>query len=306
MTQDHTTTIAVISDTHFWPGSEVCFGTEEEQLQPWSEEIHAAFLEEMRRVAPDLLIHLGDFSCGGGVFHMPEAEFRTTITEMERDYRELPLRFYAVPGNHDCPHGATDYAFAEKLFGLRPRMGRTIDLEHARLVLLNAQGHSPAQMRAALPNDPTYGWVDESELSRLDQALAEAGSRPVLILTHQLLHRWSNPYPWTDFYGIRNADAVLEIIARHGNVRAVIQGHAHILDAQEVMIGGRPVHFIINPALIQYPLGWLHLALSSEVLEIRYHPLPLPALSERSRTAGKGSDWRCNPNAAKPFQVMLG
>ncbi|RME52113.1 MAG: hypothetical protein D6790_19015 [Caldilineae bacterium] len=297
MTTANATTVAVVSDTHFWPGAQVSFGGQEEQLQPWSEEIHRTFLAEIRRLAPDYLIHLGDFSCGGGVFNMPVEAFCATVIQLHQDYRNLPLAYHAIPGNHDCPQGATDYSFIEQLLGLPARQGCTIDLPWARLVLLNAQGHSQEQMEAALPNDPIYGWVDDQELARLERELAGAGERPVILLTHQLLRPWSNGQHWADFYAIRNREAVLAIMAQHGNVRAVIQGHAHLLDAQQASVGGHPVHFIVNPSLIQYPLGWLLLTFQEKEMTVQYRPLPLPALRAHSLEAAPDSTWRYNPEA---------
>jgi hypothetical protein len=39
-------------------------------MQPWSHEIQAVLLAEVTAAKPDLLFHLGDFTCGGGVFGM--------------------------------------------------------------------------------------------------------------------------------------------------------------------------------------------------------------------------------------------
>ncbi|MBI3959770.1 MAG: metallophosphoesterase [Chloroflexi bacterium] len=297
--------IALGTDTHSWPGSRQSFGEEQEQLQPWFESIHATFLGDVRSVSPDILIHLGDFSCGGGTFEMPDALFHSTLERLNRDYRAAAPHFYGVPGNHDCPSGTDDYSFCEGLLGLAPRLGRTVDTDAARLVFLHSQGHSDEQRRAVLPKDPTHGWIADAELARLDRSLAEAGNRPVSVFTHQLLHPWANPQPWRTLYAVANSDAVLEIFARHGNVRAVFQGHAHILDVQEAMVGNQPVRFVVTPSLIQFPLGWLLLTLTPSSLRVQYRPLALPELSERSRSAGAGSHWRTPDPAWHDFTVQL-
>jgi len=299
------TQIALLTDTHAWPGSQQSFGTEGEQLQPWFQTIHATLLQEIKTLSPDILIHLGDFTCGGGTFEMPHADFSHALQLLLTDYPAAAPQFYGLPGNHDCPAGTNDYAFAEEMLGLSPRLGRTVDTENACLVFLHSQGHSDEVRRSFLPKDPTHGWVADEELERLNCSLAEAHDRPVIVFIHQLLQPWANPRPWRELYAVANSDAVLEIFARHGNVRAVFQGHAHLLDVQKKMVGAHPVHFIVAPSLIQFPLGWLHLNLTPASLQVQYRPLPLPALSEQSRVAGVGSDWRAGDPAWHNFTIGL-
>jgi len=305
MTQADEVRIALVTDTHAWPDSQQPFGAEGEQLQPWFETIYTTFLAEIRSAAPDMLIHLGDFACGGGTFEMPHASFYAAMERLAGDFRQAAPQFYGLPGNHDCPAGTTDYSFGEGLLGLAPRLGRTIDTDAVRLVFLNSQGHSDEQRQAALPRDPTHGWVTEAELERLDRSLAEAGDRPVIVFTHQLLHPWANSQRWRSLYITANSEAVLDIFARHGNVRAVLQGHAHLLDVRQVAVGNKTVSFVVAPSLIQYPVGWLLLTLTPASLRVQYRLLPLPELSERSRIAGVGSDWRIPDPAWHDFTVAL-
>lgn len=284
-------TIGLISDTHYWPGSPVQFGGEESQLQPWSAEIQAALMADLAGAKLDLVLHLGDVTCGGGVFGMKPAQVQSVIADILADFATLPGAFYAIPGNHDTPLGQP-WTFFEQQAGLGRGVGRTIDLPQARLILLNAQGHSDAQIAAALPNDPISGWVTDAELARLDRDLASAGGRPVLLFMHQLLQRWSNAQTWLDYYWVKNAEAVLTVMARHGNVRAVFQGHAHMLDVQEIHVGGHPCHFLIVPSLMEYPVAWIHLTLTQDGLRMALRRLPLPDLHHRSLNAGAGQAWR--------------
>ena len=68
----------------------------------------------------------------------------------------------------------------------------------------------------------------------------------------------------------RNAAAVTEIMERYGNVHAVFQAHAHRLDVQVLHVGQRPCHFIVMPAIIEYPLGWLQLTLPPSLYKYPY------------------------------------
>jgi Icc protein len=280
------------------------FGADGEQLQPWSEEIQASLLAELQAAGPDLVLHLGDLTCGGGAFEMPDALFFDTVDHLYQAFQALPADFSILPGNHDGPAGS-DWSYVEDKFGLGPGLGRTIDLPTARLILLNAQGHSPARLAAAWPGDPTYGWVSEAELARLDTALATAGERPVLLFVHQLLKPWLGEQPWKELYGVENAEAVLEILTRHSNVRAVFQAHAHRLDVQSARVGRRECWFIISPAIIVYPLAWLQLDLTAETLQVTMRQLPLSELAELSRQSGEGHDWRAGRPEWQNFIISL-
>ena len=298
------TRIALCSDTHFWPGAPRSYGSDGEQLQPWSEQIRGTLLTELELAAPDLTLHSGDLTCGGGYFEMPAETFFETLPAIIKAFRDLPSRFYALPGNHDCPAGG-DWRYAEGLLGLPPGQGTTIDLPEARLILLNTQGHSPEQIAAALPYDPTYGWVNEAELARLAEALQTGDDRPILLFTHQLLRPWVGSQPWKESYGTANAGAVLELLAQNRQVRAVFQAHAHRLDVQQARLGANNCWFVVMPAIICYPLAWLQLELSSESMQVSMKRLPLPELAELSRDRGEGHEWRAGRPEWQNFTIPL-
>jgi Icc protein len=75
-----------------------------------------------------------------------------------------------------------------------------------------------------VPGDDA-GRLDEEELARLDRELTAAAGQHVLVcLHHQPIPMGS---PWLDTVGLQNGDALRSIMARHGNVRAVLWGHVH-------------------------------------------------------------------------------
>ncbi|MCL4860390.1 MAG: metallophosphoesterase [Caldilineaceae bacterium] len=284
------TRIALFSDTHLWPGAEQRFGNANSQMQPWSSEIRDVLLADLASSRPDLLFHLGDLTCGGGSFAMPDDLFYTTLRDFVAQLNRLPGAFYGLPGNHDAPLGQP-WTFAEEQLGLAPGQGHTLDTPHARLILLNAQGHDQAQIDAAAPNDPVSGFVAAHELARLERDLAGAADRPVLLFMHQLLQPWAGDQPWADLYGVENGSAVRDLLARHGNVRAVFQAHAHRLDLQPVTLGAGTCWFVVLPAVIEYPMAWMELVLDEEHAHLTMRRLPLRDLAEQSRRSGD-IDWR--------------
>lgn len=302
-----TLTIGLVTDTHYWPGGGDFYGGDGSlQLLGQSDTVVETLIAELNRANLDLTVHLGDITCGGGTYPMTEAEFCAVQDVMFDRFQRLQAPIYTLPGNHDCPPGGAPWSYFEKKWGLEAGIGRTIDTPFARLVLLNAQGHSEEQMAAARPDDPVFGWVSEGELARLDEALASADDRPVILFLHQLLQPWSGNREFVHYYPVNNAETVLDLMARHGNVRAVFQGHAHRLDVQQIPVGGRPCWFVVSPALIQYPVAWFELTLSAKALRVQLRSLPLPELVERARVSGDGQDWRTGKPEWHDFTVGLG
>jgi len=295
--------LALCSDTHFWPGAARRYGHHDDQLQPWSEQIQETLLADLKATPPEFVLHLGDLTCGGGHFEMPDDTFQTVLAATVEAFSALPSAFYALPGNHDCPaHG--DWSFAEQQLGLEPGLGRTIDLPAVRLVLLNAQGHMPEQLAATWPRGPNAGWVNQAELARLDSALATAGNRPVLLFSHQLLRPWVvDAQPWNDLYGIENGADVLAVMARYKNVRAVFQGHAHRVDLHAESIGGETCWFMVLPAIIEYPMAWLQVDVQADMVRVQVKRLPLPTLAALSRDTGQG--WRAGKLEWYSFSIYF-
>lgn len=300
------TRIGVCSDTHNWTRPTAHVASEGNlQLLNQADDLQRLLLHELAHARLDMVLHLGDLTCGGGYYRQPRDDFYALEAQIRSAFSALPVPVYALPGNHDCPPDGGDYSYFEQLWGLQPGLGHTIDLPAARLVMVNAQGHTPGQIAAALPDDPVYGWVNAAELERVDAALASAAERPVVVFLHQLLRPWSTDHPWRDFFGVQNADAVLDVLARHGNVVAVIQGHAHRYDVQTAQLGGRLCHFVVTPAIIEYPVAWLELRLSADELRIVLRPLAAGEGVKLSRKSGGGQAWRRGLPAWRDLRIAL-
>jgi 3',5'-cyclic AMP phosphodiesterase CpdA len=298
--------IGLCADTHYWPDAQNFVTSDGSlQLQGSSTELLTTLFQDLSQADLDLVIHLGDMTCGGGTYAMAPDQFVTTVVDLYRTYRSLNAPVYVLPGNHDSMPGTGGWEEFHAVWGAQPGLGMTLDLPAARLVLLNTHGHSPAQIAHADDFDPVYGWVNAQELVRFDAALESAGQRPVLVFSHQLLSPWSTGAPWREYYGVRNAAAVLDIMRRHGNVRAVFQAHAHRLDVSRVQLGQQQCTFVILPSLIEYPLAWVRLDLSPEAVRMRLQQLPLPELRETSRESGSGQSWRAGRPEWWDLQIPL-
>ncbi|HRA67559.1 MAG TPA: metallophosphoesterase [Caldilinea sp.] len=307
MNEPASTTIGIVSDTHFWMRSRpVVTASGAVQLQPWSERILDTLLTELEATQVDLALHLGDLTCGGGSYAMPSDVFTFTMRHLYRRLHELSAPIVALPGNHDVHPGNGDLSEFHTLWRYEPGLGKLIDLPEARLILLNTMGHTPAQIAAAVDGDPVFGWVNPAELERLDCALATAEGRPVLLFTHQLLHPWAGERPWRDYFGVANAAEVLQVIQRRGGVRAIFQGHAHRLDVQVRTLGDHQACvFAVVPAIIDYPVAWVRLELTATQARWALQRLPLEELAALSEHSGDGQSWRQGEPAWWNYQFPL-
>lgn len=298
--------IGLCADTHYWPhGQDFVTAEGSLQLQGSTPALLSALFNDLRNANLELVIHLGDLTCGGGTYAMSPEAYSAAVADLYRTYQALRLPVYILPGNHDSLPGSGGWSAFHAVWGLEPGLGMTLDVPHARLVLLNTHGHSPAQIAQAPEYDPVYGWVNDAELHRLEQSLATAGERPVLVFTHQLLAPWSDADGWQEFYGVQNAAAVQTVLARYGNVRAVFQAHAHRFDVRTRRLGGQECLFVVVPSLIEYPVAWVRLDLTRDQLRLRLQKLPLPELQEASRTSGGGQEWRAGRSEWQDFTIAL-
>ncbi|MEN9704243.1 MAG: hypothetical protein RLZZ393_122 [Pseudomonadota bacterium] len=115
----------------------------------------------------------------------------------------------AIPGNHDDARALTR-SLAHPPFATCG----SHDFGNWRIVMLDSSVAGKAAGRLA-----------ETELLRLDDALAAAPGRHALVaLHHQPVGMESD---WLDGIGLENAPALLDILGRHNGVRGVVFGHVH-------------------------------------------------------------------------------
>jgi len=133
---------------------------------------------------------------------------------------------YCLPGNHDLP-------------------------EHMRIVLAGP----PFQVGGVVRNGCWIivlldTWLEHSaggrlgavELRRLEHVLAEhEDAHALLCLHHQPIPMLSR---WLDEVGLEDASELLEVVARHDNVRGVLWGHVH--QALDTFVGR--VRFMSTPS----------------------------------------------------------
>lgn len=156
-----------------------------------------------QQASADWIVATGDIAQDAS----PEA-YQRFISTVSR----LNTPFCWIPGNHDRRSIMTGTAEFDAAFMADVQLGNW------KIIMLDT----------SVPGD-VHGVLSDAELARLDSSLsAIAGDDTV---AHALVCLHHNPVPgsadWMEEIGLQNADALLEILARHDSVRAVVYGHIH-------------------------------------------------------------------------------
>lgn len=193
--------------------------------------------EQQPRV--DLLLATGDLSQDGTLASYQH--FR----EMTASFG-VPTRW--IPGNHDEPQIMAHAALHSDL--LEP----VVDIGNWRITLLDS----------AVPGS-VPGYLQDSQLQLLAQALSEAPHRHHLVCFHH------HPVPigcaWMDPIGLRNPEALFAVLDRFPQVRAVLWGHVH----QEIDRERNGVRLLASPSTcIQFAPGSEDFNVSTEAPGYRW------------------------------------
>ena len=187
----------------------------------------------------DLLLASGDLSQDGSL-------------ESYRRFAELiepidaPSRWFA--GNHD------ESLVMQLACAGSSRLQMVTDLGNWRLITLDS----------SIPGT-VFGQLDAEQLERLDEALAGAGERHVLLSFHH------HPIPvgcsWLDPIGLRNPEALFAVTDRYPNLRCILWGHVH----QEIDLLRNDARLLASPSTcVQFAPGSEDFQVSSEAPGYRW------------------------------------
>ncbi|MGF1551473.1 MAG: phosphodiesterase [Paracoccaceae bacterium] len=141
---------------------------------------------------------------------------------------------YVIPGNHDRREALAE-AFPDADY--LPRDGGPLDwcVRVGDLVL--------AGLDTVVPG-AAHGALSSAQLDRLDARLAEAAPTPAIVFTHH--PPFDTSLAFMDAHRLRDGEALIGTLARHGHVRLVASGHVH--RAITAHTGGVACHIAPAPA----------------------------------------------------------
>ncbi len=184
-------------------------------------------------------------------------------------------------------------------------MGRTIDLPHARLILLNARRLDDAQLAAALPSDPITGWVSDARSwvsagSRLGQCGGSSGDPHGSQIATTLEQ---HPNIWLDYSWVENAVNPLAVMARHGNVRV------KSFRAMPTCWMCNRSPWVGNSSTtsswdIEHPVAWVHLTLTDEALNLSVRLPTLPDCAVAAKTPAPVNSGEMDSNGRWKFGII--
>jgi Icc protein len=167
---------------------------------------HATFRAVMERALRDAAWQPSAVLATGDLAEDPSRE----VYERFRAALEpLGLPVLCIPGNHDDPA-----VMAQTLDSGNFSLGGSRSIGHWRFVMLDT----------FLRNDAA-GALSDGELARLERELAVARDQWVLVAVHHQPVAIGSA--WLDGVGLRNGPALLSILGRHRQARAVVWGHVH-------------------------------------------------------------------------------
>jgi 3',5'-cyclic-AMP phosphodiesterase len=205
-------TLALVSDLHFGP--EASFGGKLRKLTAQAGPLARAFVERMNReVRPDLVVNLGDDIED----ESPEAD-RARYAECNEILRGAEAELVNVAGNHDTIHlGDAD---------LRAVWGREGELYYA----MDRGGFHLVVLRTIERKDHDVS-VGDAQLAWLAADLAAHPGPTIVLMHHSAADQDLRGNRWFEGRAhlclVRERRKIRALFAKHGDVRAVFNGHLH-------------------------------------------------------------------------------
>ncbi|WP_180006115.1 3',5'-cyclic-AMP phosphodiesterase [Acinetobacter sp. YH12237] len=220
-------TIVQISDTHLMDQDDLEFV----HMNP--EHSFHAVMQDITQQYPqaDAIFHTGDLA------QVPVA---ATYQRYLKFMQALNIPHYQIPGNHDDAEVFPFYVKSNQV--------HAIELGNWCVILLNT----------AVKNR-VDGWMDAAQLQQLDQVLQQHAHQYVIIACHH--HPFDMHSHWIDQHKLKNTEDLIDVLARHNQVKLVLCGHVH----QDSLNQWQGIQFYSTPSTcVQFKPHSQHFALGTE------------------------------------------
>lgn len=183
-------------------------------------------------VRPAFIVELGDFIDAADSVET-ELDY---LKRINRDFAAIGKHRHYVLGNH-CVYTLTKREF---LNGVEQKKSYySFDVEGFHFVVLDSCFRSDGKPYGRKNFEWTDPNIPAAELEWLQADLAQTTKR-TLVFAHQRLDM-------TDHYSVKNAAAVRTVLETSGKVQAVLQGHSHQNDYQEIA----GIHYATLVAMVE-------------------------------------------------------
>ena len=187
--------IVQLTDSHLFADEHRC-------LQGMNtRESFAAVVDLVRSEQPEIDLVLGTGDIAQDSSHEAYRLFQQSALSLCDEMRW-------IPGNHD----EADVMAALPFGG--PHNLKIVDRENWRIILLDSS-----------VSKKVHGFLEPAEMQFLQEALATAGDRHVLITLHH--HPIPSGCDWLDNHNLKNTDEFQQLVKAFPQVRGILWGHIH-------------------------------------------------------------------------------
>lgn len=245
--------------------------------------IAQAFVDDMLKLKPDVVVITGDLTLNG------EEASHEELRDLLGKLKDIGIEVYVMTGNHDV--NMTAYRYTNDGVEEVPSFGSQRFEDHwwdfgygdalsqdrwsnSYIAKLNEK----TWLLAVDSNTGSKGTIRKSTLDWMDENLAKAKQEGIRVIsaTHQNLFVHNENFVWG--YQLNNAAALIELYEKYG-VEVNLSGHLHV----QTIVESNGIADIAVSALVDTPLQYGILTVSGDKLSYRTREISNEALKSKAK-----------------------
>lgn len=245
--------------------------------------IAQAFVDDMLKLKPDVVVITGDLTLNG------EEASHEELRDLLGKLKDIGIEVYVMTGNHDVNMTAYRYTNdgVEEVpsFGSQRFEDHWWDFGYGEALSQDRWSNSyiaklneKTWLLAVDSNTGSKGTIRKSTLDWIDENLAKAKQEGIRVIsaTHQNLFVHNENFVWG--YQLNNAAALIELYEKYG-VEVNLSGHLHV----QTIVESNGIADIAVSALVDTPLQYGILTVSGDKLSYRTRELSNAALRSKAK-----------------------
>lgn len=245
--------------------------------------IAQAFVDDMLKLKPDVIVITGDLTLNGE--EASHEELRNLLGRL----KDIGIEVYVMTGNHDVNMTAYRYTNdgVEEVpsFGSQRFENHWWDFGYGDALSQDRWSNSYISelnertwLLSVDSNTGSKGTVRKSTLDWIEENLAKAQEGGIMVIsaTHQNLFVHNENFVWG--YQLNNAAALIELYEKYG-VEVNLSGHLHV----QTIVESNGIADIAVSALVDTPLQYGILTVSGDKLSYRTRELSNAALRSKAK-----------------------
>ena len=245
--------------------------------------IAQAFVDDMLKLKPDVVIITGDLTLNG------EEASHEELRDLLGKLKDIGIEVYVMTGNHDVNMTAYRYTNdgVEEVpsFGSQRFEDHWWDFGYGNALSQDRWSNSyiaklneKTWLLTVDSNTGSKGTIRKSTLDWIDENLAKAKQKGIRVIsaTHQNLFVHNENFVWG--YQLNNAAALIELYEKYG-VEVNLSGHLHV----QTIVESNGIADIAVSALVDTPLQYGILTVSGDKLSYRTREISNEALRSKAK-----------------------